>query len=158
MYDKAVQFGEYLAIDPGLTSGWAMFDNKGELVEMGQFKYDDGVPTLNRLLGAKLKVVIIEDYRNHGHMQQKKWSRNETSKLIGKIETLCELHEIKVALQPNTCKPVGYKWAGIKPPSNHSISHQTDAYAHGVYWLQQNDVRPIGLALRHKLAKEKENK
>jgi hypothetical protein len=139
----------YVAFDPGLTSGYACFDEKGDAIKMGQFKITALTETLNFLITPELKGVICEDYRNHGWMQQKKWSRNETSKIIGKIELMCELRSVPCHLQSNTVKAIGYRWAGLKEaPSNHDISHQYDAVAHGVFWLQQNGVREVGRVLK----------
>lgn len=139
----------YLALDPGHTTGWATFDDKGNILEMGQFTLKE-VNRLNELIHDNLKTVIVEDYRNHGFTQQKKWSRNETSKIIGRIEALCEIRNIEVVLQPNTVRGIGYKWMGSEQPTNHSISHQWDAAAHGVYWLQKNGVRPVGQTLKER--------
>ena len=142
MYKKST----YLAIDPGITSGWCSFDDKGDMLEFGTFKYRDRNVMLKGLIHENLKAVIVEDYRNHAWTKQKNWSRNETSKLIGTIETFCEFNTVPVKLQPNTVKAIGYKWAGLKPAGNHANSHHLDAIAHGVYWLQQNNIRPIGRA------------
>ena len=139
---------DYLAIDPGLTSGWATFNDQGVVIDLGQFKYEERNNVLKDLIHENLKEVIVEDYRNHGFTQQKRWSRNETSKLIGVIETYCTIKNVPIVLQPNTVKAIGYKWAGIKPPSNHSISHQYDAVAHGTYRLQQTGIRKPGLAIK----------
>jgi hypothetical protein len=140
----------YVALDPGETTGWAVFDEFGSLITMGQFKLDQQTEILTELISntPNLKVVICEDYRNHGFAgarAQKRWSRNQTSKNIGKIELLAELRNVPYVLQQNTVKAVGYAWGGLDgPPSNHSISHQYDAYAHGIYWLQSNGVREPG--------------
>lgn len=139
----------YLAIDPGHTIGWATFDDKGGAIEMGQTKMEDFHKEFDKLLHSGLKHVIVEDYKNHGFTQQKRWGRNETSKVIGKIELLAELRSVPLTLQPNTVKAIGYRWGGLEgAPSNHAISHQYDAYAHGVYWLQSNSIRPVGKAIR----------
>jgi hypothetical protein len=139
----------YFAIDPGETCGWASFDDKGDVIDMGQFRFEKFTQSIDSLLHSGLKQVICEDYRNHGFTQQKKWSRNNTSKVIGKIELLAELRGVPVVLQPNTVKAIGYRWGGLPdgPPSNHAISHQYDAYAHGVFWLQQQGIRPVGRSL-----------
>ena len=138
---------KYLAVDPGHTSGWALFDDEGSLIEFGQFTLLE-LEVLDALFTNDLRAAIVEDYRNHGFTQQKKWSRNETSKVIGGIETLGRMHKVPVYLQPNTVKTIGYKWAGLQAqPANHAISHQYDAVAHGVYWLQQNGIRKIGKAM-----------
>ncbi len=139
----------YLAVDPGETTGWATFDAKGSILNMGQFKQHEQGKALDNLVRSELKAVICEDYRNHAWTKQKNWSRNQTSKNIGALEMIAELRGVPVHLQSNSVKPIGYKWAGMTegPPSNHSISHQYDAYAHGVYWLQSNGIRPVGKAI-----------
>jgi hypothetical protein len=135
----------YLAIDPGHTIGWATFDVKGSILNMGQVKMEHFNREFEVLLHSDLKAVITEDYRNHPWMKQKGWGRNETSKIIGKIELLADLRGVPMHLQPNTHKAIGYKWAGLKEaPTNHSISHQYDAVAHGVYWLTTNNIRTMG--------------
>jgi len=137
----------YLAIDPGETYGWASFDAKGEVVNMGQFHWHGDIKTLDNLIGDFIHTVIVEDYKNFGWMQQKKWTKNQTSKNIGKIEAICELKGIKLELQPNTVKSIGYMWAGRAAPKNHSISHQYDAFAHGVYYLQSKGIRSAILSI-----------
>lgn len=138
----------YLALDPGETTGWATFDDKGELLNLGQFTQAEQNDWLNENVTTALKAVICEDYRNHGWKQQKKWSRNQTSKNIGAVEMICSMRNVPIVLQPNTVKKIGYKWGGLEgAPSNHKISHQYDAYAHGVYWLQSQGIRPVGLAI-----------
>lgn len=138
----------YLALDPGETTGFAFFDDQGIIIEMGQFKQAQQQEWLAANIEPTLKGVVCEDYRNHGHTQQKKWSRNQTSKNIGAIEMICTLRGVPVFLQPNTVKKIGYMWGGLEgPPSNHAISHQYDAYAHGVYWLQRMGIRKPGLAI-----------
>lgn len=137
----------YLSIDPGETIGWASFDDKGNILDFGQFRMEVFNKEMTPLLHSDLKLVIVEDYRNHAWMQQKRWGRNETSKVIGKIELVAELRSVPLVLQSNTNKTIGYMWAGVEPPSNHSISHKYDAYAHGVYYLQSNGIRPVGKTL-----------
>ena len=139
----------YLAVDPGHTIGYATFDENGNVTGYGQVKMEDFHKEFNDLLHSDLQAVIVEDYKNHGWMQQKKWGRNETSKIIGKLELLAELRGVKLFLQPNTVKAIGYKWAGLgEAPKDHSASHQFDAVAHGVYWLQSNNIRRAGQGMK----------
>ena len=140
---------QYLALDPGETTGWALFDLNGIELEIGQFKQIDQTKELTRLVTSDLKAVICEDYVNFGWKQQKRWSRNQTSKNIGSLEMLCELRGVPLYLQPANIKAIGYRFAGLDgPPSNHAISHQFDAFVHGVYWLQTNGIRTPGLAIK----------
>ncbi len=134
----------YLSIDPGETTGYALFDKEGAVVVFGQLltKTTAEQTQFFNYVVPHVRQVIAEDYKNHGFTQQKRWSRNQTSKNIGGVETICELHGVPIYLQANTVKSIGYKWAGMEgPPSNHSISHQYDAYVHGVYWLVVNNLR-----------------
>lgn len=131
----------YLALDPGDTTGFAFFDERGLLLKMGQFKQDVEMQWLNDNLKPELKAVIIEDYKNYAWKKQKNWSRNTTSKLIGKIEMTCEMRTVPYYLQQANVKSIGYLYAGLgEAPSNHSISHQYDAVAHGTYWLRVNGI------------------
>lgn len=137
MFNPAV----YLALDPGETTGWATFDHQGKPLAMGQFAQSEQTKQLTALIHSDLKAVIVEDYRNFGWKEQKKWSQNQTSKNIGAIEMLCELRGVPYHLQPANIKKIGYMWAGLgAAPSNHKISHQYDAHVHGVYWLRTNGI------------------
>ena len=137
----------YLAIDPGETIGWATFDDSGTMMMMGQSRFETFAKDFESLLHSDLKHVITEEYKNYGHMQQKKWSKNNTSKVIGKIELMCELRSVPLTMQMANCYRIGAMWGGFEIPKNHSISHQYVAVAHGIYWLQQNGIRPVGKGL-----------
>lgn len=126
----------YLALDPGETTGWAAFDDKGEVLKMGQFTQAEQNKWLDKHIQATLKEVIIEEYRNYkgGTFRGQK---NQTSKNIGAIEMICELRGVPYVTQPANIKKIGYKFAGLgAAPTNHAISHQYDAVAHGTYRLR----------------------
>lgn len=130
----------YLAIDPGETSGWAGFNEKGVIQEFGQFTQAEQTAWLDKHVGVWVKMMIIEEYRNYkggtfgGQI-------NKTSKNIGAIEMICELRGVPYTRQPANIKSIGYKYAGLgKAPDNHAISHQYDAVAHGTYYLRVNGI------------------
>lgn len=132
---------KYLAIDPGETSGWAKFDDKGVIIQYGQVKQEDLHKWLDVHLTSELLAVICEEYRNYSWQKQAKWSRNQTSKNEGAIEAIASMRGVPFFLQPANIKKIGYKWAGLEAaPSNHSISHQFDAVAHGTYWLRNRGI------------------
>jgi hypothetical protein len=54
---------------------------------------------------------------------------------------------VKCVKQPNNKYPIGAMWGGITIPSNHSISHQFVAAAHGVFYLQEHGIRKPGQGL-----------
>jgi hypothetical protein len=138
----------YLAVDPGITTGWATWDEQGDIIEMGQVSADEFSKFFQAKITDDILHVIVEDYRNYAWKTQKRWSRNDTSKFIGQLEMLCNLRNIPITLQPASAKTAGYLWAGLgQAPSNHDISHQYDAVAHGTYWLQNNGIREIGKSI-----------
>ncbi len=141
MEDKTETSPSYLALDPGETIGYATFDENGIGLSMGQFRYEQFLEEIEPLFPSTIKVCIVEDYKNYGFKQQKRWSRNNTSKVIGKIELLAQLRGAEVVLQPASNYPIGAKWGGFEIPSNHDISHQFVALAHGIFYLQNAGIR-----------------
>lgn len=137
----------YLAIDPGETLGYATFGENGQLLDMGQFRFEKFLEEIDNLLTSRILVCIIEDYKNYAWQKQKKWSRNNTSKVIGKLELLATMRGVQIVLQGANNYAIGAMWGGFEIPKNHDISHQFVAAAHGIYWLQQNGVREVGQAL-----------
>jgi hypothetical protein len=144
----------YLAIDPGETLGYATFSETGQLLDMGQFRFEKFLEEIESLLTSDIKVCIVEDYVNYAWQKQKRWSKNNTSKIIGKIELLAQLRGVKIVLQPAANYSIGAKWGGFEIPSNHDISHQFVAAAHGIFWLQDNGIREVGQALIRKYSEE----
>jgi hypothetical protein len=138
----------YLAIDPGEKfNGWATFRDTGDLITMGTIiGIDELTDWLEAFAVEWLKGVIVEDYRvgiskgRYGATQHK-GARVETVKTIGRIESWAYRNSVPLVLQPNNIKAVAYMWAGITVPKNKNLSHETDAYVHGVYWLQRNGIR-----------------
>ena len=131
----------YLALDPGETTGWATFDDKGVIIEWGQVIQADLHKWLDKTITSDLRAVISEEYRIYSSRRQRQWSRNQTSKNEGAIEAICSLRDVPFFLQPANVKKIGYLWAGLgAAPSNHSISHQWDAVAHGTFWLRSKGI------------------
>ena len=114
MVAESVQGAAYLALDPGETTGWALFDSEGNILKYGQFRQEQQNEWLSDNLTSDLKAVICEDYKNHAWKKQKNWSRNQTSKNIGAIEMLCSMRGVPCYLQQNTIKSIGYKYMGME--------------------------------------------
>lgn len=148
---QVVPESRYLAIDPGDTVGWATFDGEGRILEMGQFLDRDFVKEITELMHSDLKHVIVEDYVLFQHKalaQSNSRGRNlKTAKMVGKVEMLAELKNIPVTKQESSVYKLGAMWGGFEIPSNHAISHQYVAAAHGIYFLQNHGIRSVGQAL-----------
>lgn len=128
----------YLALDPGHTTGWATFDEKGNATGMGSL---DGRHELYEFLAEhKPTLVIMEDWLTNPNIRLG-GDPLATVRYIGVVEYWCHLQGIQLVLQPNTVKSIAYLWAGIKKPRRKADTHQADAYVHGVYYLQKNGIR-----------------
>jgi hypothetical protein len=138
---------EFLAIDPGETTGWATFTQRGELVGFGQLS---GVDDFTVWLEAqKCSLLIFEDYLINPNVPHG-GSRVETIQVIGSIRSFVKRRSICVVPQSPSIKRIGYAWCRLKPlpKSKHKMSHQFDALAHGIYYLCRNRIRPIGLGVK----------
>lgn len=142
----------YLSLDPGLSTGYATFDANGDLITFGTLKggSEELYPFLRRLRDPQWNLdldVIIEDYKLYPWKAMSQvWDSLETVRLIGAIQfwaTGLPLTQpiFPVHLQEPNVKGIAYKWAGISVPKNHALSHETDAFVHGVYYLQKAGIR-----------------
>jgi len=129
----------YLATDPGKTSGWATFDEQGNGITIGQANIQDFIKLLET---TEAKIIITEDYMLFPWKAKEQiWSKLDTVRVIGMIQYICYKRDIELVLQDPGIKGIGYYWAGIPKAKQHKISHERDAYVHGVYYLQKNGVR-----------------
>lgn len=128
-----------LVVDPGDTSGYAIFTEEGELsVKMqGEFSH-----LLELLRDAKnLTRIVVEDYRLRGGKQaQQTGSRFQAVQVIGALKYHAYLHNIEFELATVQAKTLGSMYSGVKPPSDHKKSHEIDAYNIGIYWLVSQGI------------------
>jgi hypothetical protein len=135
----------YLSFDPGGTTGYAIFNNDGQIKVWGDLH---GLKELNSFLRGQERpnAVIIEEYRVRGDSRGLKanvGSKQETVQAIGVIKAQCFTWEIEPVEQPAAMKKIGEIWSKHKPYGAHKNSHRVDAYNHGVYFLVKNGIRSI---------------
>lgn len=128
----------YLALDPGHSTGWATFDEKGNAIKYGTVKGRG--PVYDLLKDVNPDHIIMEDWITKQGINLG-GDKLETVRIIGAVEFYAYIKKIQITLQPNSVKGIAYRWAGIAKPKNHSMSHETDAYVHGVYFLQKAGIR-----------------
>lgn len=132
----------YIAIDPGISTGIAIFGDDGELNWFQTEKYENIYKWLETLDAQIITDIIMEDYRLNPPNWEKHeaiHSKMETTKVMGKIELWCEQNDIKLHEQARQFKSVGYKYWGKEPlPKSNPLNHAWDAVAHGMYWLVRN--------------------
>lgn len=134
----------YLALDPGISTGYATFRDNGDLIRTGTLRNgaEELYPFLNLINPLVPFDVIVENYRLYPwKAMQQSWATLETVRFIGAVDFWAKQQGITVHLQDPNIKGIGYKWAGIKVPKNHDLSHETDAFVHGVYFLQKAGIR-----------------
>jgi hypothetical protein len=140
----------YVSIDPGETSGWALYNEAGRCIYFGQI--GEGAIGLDQFLEklpATIRTVIYEEYRIDPKVKQG-GTVGVAMQAIGVIEAWARRRMIRCVDQHRNKKNIGYKRLKITPPKNHAKSHQTDALAHGEFWLWANNIR-------ENYAKAKEN-
>ena len=136
----------YVAIDPGISTGFATFKANGDLIRTGTLRNGKAelYPFLDLLESHHHLDVILEDYKLFPWKAMAQvWDSLETVRFIGAIDRWASKMVYPVHLQDPQIKAIGYKWAGISVPKNHDMSHETDAFVHGVYYLQKLGVRRL---------------
>jgi hypothetical protein len=147
----------YLAFDPGVTVGWAAFNEQGQLIAHGQVDWIDLIDFLRTIDVSKLDKIILEEYKVfHKKAKSHIGSKLETTQAIGKIKAWAELNLIDVVEQPANILPIAQMWTQIKMPSDHSVSHSISATLHGFYWLIKNKIAKT--ALEEEYARNQESR
>lgn len=137
----------YVSIDPGISTGFATFKANGDLIRTGTLRSgkEELYPFLETFPEFQKLDIIVENYKLYPwKAMQQSWATLETVRFIGAIDYWAfsrSIHPTLIHLQDPSIKGIGYKWAGITVPKNHDMSHETDAFAHGVYFLQKAGIR-----------------
>lgn len=132
-----------LCLDPGKTTGWCLFE-KGRLTRWGQVDdcYDDQNIDISGLLtlfeDVKPDFILYEDYRVYSNkLDRHSYSPVMTVRLLGMIETYCQMQHIKTHKQmavtaKNFCTDAKLEQWGYWQPG---MRHARDAIRHGCYFL-----------------------
>lgn len=131
----------YLIFDPGVSTGWARFDEFGNVSDKGICR---GLDALSDFLEEcePATVVVYESYRVFKHKANAHiGSKVEAAQAIGMIKAKARKWNAKTVEQPANILPIAAMWSGVELPKNHKISHDIAAYNHGVYYLQKNGIR-----------------
>lgn len=138
-----------LAIDPGETNGWALFNGEGNIIEFGQgniqqlHKY---LSNIDEVHGSEPSTVIIESYRvlpTARSLKANVGTKVRTVESIGIVRSFAMTWNCTIVEQEPGIKKIASMWTGLQPPSNHKYSHQVDAMLHGYYYLIKNGIRKV---------------
>jgi hypothetical protein len=124
-----------ISVDPGESSGIAYWSDKGEFVEKEILTEEELFDKLERL--ENVTVVVCEDYRlRQGKQMVQTGSRFVAVQIIGALKAYARKCGSKFVLQTANVLSVASLHSGVKRPSNHSKSHDIDAYNHGYYYFE----------------------
>jgi len=128
-----------LVVDPGDTSGLALFEDNGKHIR----KWQSDFPTLLKELQTMPLVseIVVEDYRlRQGKQMAQTGSRFQAVQVIGALKYHAAIKGAELHLANVQAKTLGAMYSGVKQPSNHKLSHEIDAYNIGIYWLVTHDI------------------
>jgi hypothetical protein len=153
MWNSLLGFKEdmkHLWFDPGLTTGWAMFEDDKPYA-MGTLMY--GPDLFNWLRDTLLAyhnfdLIGYENYRirpkgmkqGYTPVGDEVWS----VRVIGAIEFAASVRnpDQQMCSQEPDIKPAGYGYAGLgKYDPNKKGMHMQDAIAHGAFYYMENFIK-----------------
>ena len=124
-----------ISVDPGESSGIAYWSDKGEFVEKEMLTQEELFDKIEKL--ENVTVIVCEDYRlRQGKQMVQTGSRFVAVQIIGALKAYAQRVGANFVLQPANVLTVASLHSDIKRPSNHSRSHDVDAYNHGYYYFE----------------------
>lgn len=125
-----------LSVDPGDTTGIAYWEDDGTFIEQEALPFEELLDKLKSFTG-NITAIVCEDYRLRGGRQiAQTGSRFVAVQVIGALKLLAKEKKAKFVLQPANVLTVAALHSGVKRPTNHSKSHDVDAYNHGYYYFE----------------------
>jgi hypothetical protein len=135
----------YLSIDPGLTTGYALFNTDGILMRSGQIKgiceFGEVLENMLKVHDEDLEAILFETFKIFPNVPLG-GSDVPAARAIGVMQWLAYKHAVRTIGVDPKYRKIGYAWSGLKKPANHAISHASDAVAIGEFWLRKNKVKP----------------
>lgn len=133
----------YLVLDPGETTGWALFNFQGKPIQMGGVEY--GAELFDFLQEMVPNFYVVEEYmlrtarvgRQQGIKYTKEWDKVITARAIGAIEARArELRREVIFQQPSIKSATAPKY-GLPLTGLRSAQHPIDAIIHGYYYAEK---------------------
>lgn len=149
----------WLSIDPGETTGWALWDDE-DLLEAGQTPLRQFIDGVYQALVAPESVppglspayegvgrLVVEDWQLYPWKSKElAWDYCRTARGIGALELIARLAGIELVLQPAAIKEraeaAGAENLFVHPL--HENRHANDAIRHGVYYMTDPEAPPPG--------------
>lgn len=124
-----------ISVDPGETTGIAYWEDNGTFISREALTQDEILDKVETL--SDVTVIVVEDYRlRQGKQMVQTGSRFVAVQIIGALKAYARRVGAKFVLQPANVLTIAALHSGVKRPSNHSKSHDIDAYNHGYYYFE----------------------
>lgn len=151
----------WLCVDPGETTGFSLWDEKGDLIwadQMPMWKFidavyewasgSDGLTTLGvppEVDDAGLCAVVCEQWQLYPwELENLAWDECRTARCIGALTLICRRFGIELIFQGADIKE-GAKQAGAEAlylEPVHENRHANDSIQHGVFYKAVNGGPP----------------
>ena len=132
----------YLAIDPGITTGWALMQ-EGKPKAMGKVPFEEVFDFLLEDRWKEIQLYVVENYRirpqnlTGGWMHQ--WSNGEPLQVIGAVKCIAQARSAQVVLQEPAILPLAAKVTGFPYNPKKHVDDEHSAVLHGAYyWFKEN--------------------
>ena len=135
-----------LAIDPGETTGYAIYKNGKIICEEIQVGLHNLKQIWDLIDSCKLDVVVCEDYIIYGSKaKMHAWNKLVTPQIIGAIRLSCELLKVPLYMQMAStakgfCNDTKLKEWGFWIKGH---DHSRDAIRHVIYFLLFHNERKM---------------
>jgi len=131
---------QIIGVDPGKVTGIAIFNGDGTLDTFGQLSIEEVIELTDGYL-KNVSVIVVEDFiLFKKRALQQAGSRLHASQVIGMMKVFARQKNARLVMQPAERKNDGANLSQKFPPSDHSQSHQVDAYNHAFFWMHQAGI------------------
>jgi len=145
-----------LSIDPGETTGWAIFDFNGKLISKGAYDretFDHAFMRRGivltfadrpRRIEYKITRVVCESFYTDPDIPQG-GSQGGAQKVIGIVERECRLADVPLVMQRSAILNTavihaGYEWPMTRTGNKKHLPDEDSAYLHGFYYFVDRGI------------------
>lgn len=146
----------YLGFDPGITTGYAVFNEQFQPVDLGQLSFNAlcGVLDSDDPYFKDPIKLVVEDYMIYPNKAKAHaGSRVQTRDAIGAIRAYARRKGVQIVFQGADKLDIALRYAGVTMPSDHSLTHKWSAYAHLYYYLVTQGLLKTALEIKNEQAK-----
>lgn len=133
---------QYLSIDPGVTTGWALMED-GSPVEMGTVPFEEVFDFINQPRWNSIYLYVVERYiirpakvmKGYAHQ----WNKGEALQIIGAVKFVAAAKGAEVVEQDASDLPMAARRLNFPYDPNKHVNDMHSAVLHGsFYWFKEH--------------------